>query len=200
MNYNYKRLFEILDRDFYDKIKNKDVKNGRRLMICFSGIPGSGKTTLARKIEERYQGVRLTKDDARTLVYQNEEIKDVHDVEDILDEYVEKMMEKVAKLPNGLVVMDASVDRHFDKYREWADKYDYKRFLIKVETPSEVITERWSRDKDESTYKWFMEQLGRWTNDFESFGKQTKPDFVWKNNDNSQLPVLYAELDEILHL
>jgi len=197
MNYDNKRIFEILDRDFYDRIENKDVKNGHRLMVCFSGIPGSGKTTLAKKIEDRYQGVRVTKDDARMLVYQNEEIKDVQDVEDIMDEYMKTLMDRLPKLPNGLLVVDSSVDRKFDLYKDWAEKNGYKIFLIRLETPSEVITERWSRDKDESTYKWFMNQLERWTNDFERFGNQAEPDFVW-NNDVRQFPALYAKLDEVL--
>jgi predicted kinase len=37
-------------------------------MICFAGIPGSGKTYLAKKIEKKYGGVRITSDEIRKII------------------------------------------------------------------------------------------------------------------------------------
>ena len=50
-------------REIYKKhsrfLKNRKVRRNKKLIICFSGIPGSGKTVLAKILEKRYRGVRI---------------------------------------------------------------------------------------------------------------------------------------------
>lgn len=191
------KLFKILDEEFYGMIPNKDMVNDRRVLICFSEIPEAGKEILAEKIVDRYKAVKIMKDDARTLVYKNEKIENTDQVEEILDEYMETLMEKISRLPNGVVVLVSSVDRRFDKVQKWAEKYKYEIFLIKVETPKEEIVASWKSNKDKETFEWFVAQMDRWTQDFNRFNQEAHPDFIWKDRDESQLKNLYSQLDQI---
>jgi 2-phosphoglycerate kinase len=57
---------EIYGRHCID-LNNLNVRN-KRVAVCFSGIPGSGKTTIARVLEKRYKGVRLNGDDIGKII------------------------------------------------------------------------------------------------------------------------------------
>lgn len=192
------KLPKILDEEFYEMIPNKTVANNHRVLICFSEIPEAGKEKLAEKIVDRYKAAKITKDDARTLVYKNEKIENTDQVEEILDAYMETLMEKISKLPNGVVVLVSSVDRRFDKVQKWAEKYKYEIFLIKVETPKEEIIASWKAGKDKETFEWFVAQMDRWTQDFNNFSQKVHPDFIWQNRDEDQMEDLYSKLDQIL--
>ncbi len=43
-----KNNFEIILNSIYKKLKNKNILN-KRSIITFSGVPGSGKTTISKK-------------------------------------------------------------------------------------------------------------------------------------------------------
>ncbi len=49
-------------------LKNKNISNNKKAVICFSGIPGAGKTYIAKILEKRYKGVRIRSDDIREIV------------------------------------------------------------------------------------------------------------------------------------
>ena len=47
-----------LDAEFKDLLRNKDIEN-EPFMVFFTGVPFSGKSTLAKVIGNRYDMVRV---------------------------------------------------------------------------------------------------------------------------------------------
>jgi adenylylsulfate kinase-like enzyme len=60
-------VFEEIYKKHSKILENKNIKN-EKLIICFSGIPGSGKTTVAKKLERRYRGVRINTHDLGKII------------------------------------------------------------------------------------------------------------------------------------
>jgi predicted kinase len=187
-------LQKILDKQFYEPIKYKDIPN-KKLLIGFSSLPLAGRTTLADKIREKFQAVHFNKEIPRTIIYQNEKINNVQEIEDILDEYIEIVFDRLRNLPNGLVIVDASIDRNYDKYKEWAGKNGYGMYIIGLETDRNIIEERIRKDKDPETAKWFLAQTDRWENDNKNFNSQHKCDFYIRNNDEKESEELLIDLE-----
>lgn len=191
-------LKEILDREFFDKLAGKDTVNEKTYLICFSGSPESGQSQLAQKVAKKYKGILIDKDQCRTLVYQSEKIENTQQVEDILDEYMEHFFEKIVKLPNKLLVWDASIDRRYDKYHEFADKYGYKIFVISMDTSREQILEQIKERRDEKTAEWFFAQMSRWAEDYKKYNESGQVDFVVKNKSEEDIAKLFEKLDRLL--
>ena len=59
-------LFTKIYQQHIKQLKNVFCVN-KKLLVCFSGVPGSGKTTLAKKLERKYKGVRINTDDLRDI-------------------------------------------------------------------------------------------------------------------------------------
>lgn len=188
----------ILDREFFEKLPNKDVANEKLYLICFSGIPESGISQLARRIAEKYRGILIDKDQCRTLVYQNEKVENTQQVEDILNEYMKHFLENLVKLPNKLLVWDASIDRRHDKYHEFAEKHEYAMFVISMDTPHEQILAQIKERRDPQTAEWFLDQTERWTEDYKKYNESGQVDFVVKNKSEEDIARLFEKLDQLL--
>jgi len=193
-----KELKEILDREFFEKLPNKDVKNNKPCLVCFSGTPKSGKSHLAKEIERQYQGVNITKDIARKIIFRNEGIKDLKVAENLLDEYFTGMIDKLVALPNKLIIWNFSIDRGYRKYQEMANKYRYRLFVISLDTPKDIVIQRIKTEEDALTAKWFLEQLDRWTEDYQEYNKSGQVDFVIKNKSEEDIVKLFEKLDQLL--
>lgn len=190
-------IFQNLGQDFFEKIENKNKENGHRLMVLFSGVPCSGKTELAKKIEDEFGGMLISKDMARNLIYKYKKGVGVEEVEVILDEYMETVVSRAADLKNGLVIHDASIDRKYEKYNDWAEKYGYEIFVIRMDTSRELVIKNIEAKlaNDEGTKKWYYKQLDRWFADFENY--KGRVDFEIKDLDTSQIEGLMGKLSRI---
>lgn len=191
-------LKEFLDREFFDKLPNKDMDNAKPYLICFSGIPESGITQLAKRIAEKYKGVLVDKDQCRSLVYQNEKNENIQQVEDILDEYMGHFLENLTRLPNKLLIWDASIDRRANKYHEFADKNGYAMFVISMDTSKDQILAQIKERRDPKTAKWFYNQMDRWTEDYKKYNEAGQIDFVIKNKSKEDIKNLFEELNKLL--
>lgn len=60
----YKKIFALHKK----KLRNTSKNHSHRIIISFSGVPGSGKTHLSKLIEKRYGAVRIPKDDIRDIL------------------------------------------------------------------------------------------------------------------------------------
>lgn len=193
-----KDINKILDEEFLEKLRNKNLANNSNYFILFSAMPKTGKTAIAQKIEERYKGVRIKKDIAREIIYANIEITDTKQSEEILDKYLEENIGKITDLPNKLIIWDSSIDRSYENFRTWAEKYGYKIFVICLETPLDVINHRIDIELDQSTAKWYRVNLEKWETDHKNYLKIGQVDFTVTNNSEKDIKILYNKLDALL--
>ncbi|MCL5094240.1 MAG: hypothetical protein M1355_03855 [Patescibacteria group bacterium] len=189
-------LKEILDKRFFEEIPNQGFSNSKKVFVLFSTIPGSGYEKIAKKIAEKYKGLLIDKDKARTIIYQNEKIENTKQPEDILDEYGEDLIKKLTALPNKLIVWMSGADRRFKTYEKWAEEYGYETFVINCEIEKDKIIENIESERDRETAKWFMNQLDRWEKDHKNYLEQGNVDITIKNPED--LDELFEKLDRIL--
>ena len=189
-------LKNILDKKFYEQIGNKEISNPK-VLLAFAGVPFSGRTAVAKELEQHFQGLYLDKDYARTLIYENEKIENVQQPENIFDEYIPTVFERLKALNNGLIILDASIDRKYQEYKDWSEKNGYHYIVISLEVDRVVAEETTKKERDEKTAKWFIEQFGRWYADHEKFKQENKADFTIRNI-ASETPILLEQLEKII--
>lgn len=56
------------------------MKNKQATLTLFCGLPGSGKTTLAKKLEKEGNGIRICTDDWQEALGMNHSYKDFHEL------------------------------------------------------------------------------------------------------------------------
>lgn len=192
------KIFKVLDEKFLGKLKNREVLNEKKYLIGISAVPKAGISTLAKMIEERYKGMRIEKNAARNIIYNNLNITDVREVEALLDDYLEKRVEMIFSLPNKLIIWDGSIDRNYKKYQSWAEKYGFRTFVIHLNTDRDILEERIKRDEDEKTAYWYQMALDNWIRDNNEYTKTQPVDFTINNNSKEETNNLFITLDQLL--
>ncbi len=204
-------LFEMLEpktlqmilEEIYQKhlsqLKYLDVHH-KKLVICFSGIPSSGKTTLAKKIEEKYRGVRITNDEVREII---REVMEKHKIErneernqEILHDYLAYFLRSYEE-KNKLIILDSGIERSYKEKFSLLQERGYALFVILLEIPLRIIHERLKEREERKPEKNF-ERLKKWMIDFDSAKKEMKADFtIWENLKKEE-ERLFQELDKII--
>jgi len=194
----------ILD-SIYEIHKNQ-LKNlpfpHKKLFICFSGVPGSGKTYVAKKIEERYKAVRVNNDDIREIirkiVEKSKNNVDVNEIEQLLDKYLINFLNNYT-FPNKTIILDSGIERRSDKIKKLAKNLGFKIFLIKMISSRKncekgVIKKLGKLDEN------FMNNISRWIKENKEFNKSHKANFEIKNYCNIKLNLegLFAKLNEFI--
>jgi len=187
-----KIIFKKLLEEAKKQIKYKS-KTNIKLIICFVGIPGSGKTYLARKIEKRYKGIRINNDALRKII--DKKITKIEkERETILKQFLLKLLENYP-FNNELLILDSGIERKYNEVYRISKAKKWKIFIIKMMVPKRLIIKR-IKIKDMKRFKQHPEDIGRWFYEYKSFNKRIKADFVFKKN--SDLKNLFSKLDCLL--
>ena len=179
---NQQLVREVAD-SYYDVLTNRNTAHPRHLVL-FSGIPGSGKSTVARTITGELKGVLVSNDDIRDLIVRVAPTITTSTREKMKMGVVTALLERLATIPNGLVVNDASVDRGYDYYANWAQKYGYSIILFRMDVPRSVI-ERRIDSRGDTGYRNASDSLANlnnWWTQWEEFGKTCKPTMTITKN------------------
>jgi len=183
------------------KLKNLNIPN-KKLIICFSGTPGSGKTYLAKKIERKYNGIRISTDEIRKIIKKlrnkNKKLLNESYKEKVLHNYLYYLIEK-CPFKNKLIILDKSIDRDYKKLFSLAKKRKYRVFIIRIKSPKKDIEKRLvkHRGKLDDNY---LKNISRWIKEFKNFWEVVKPDLVIENKINKKLNTskIYKEIDKII--
>lgn len=111
------------------------------------GLPGAGKTTLAKTIQKITKAARLSSDDYRILIYPEPTFsqKEHDNLYGLLDHSVGHLLEA-----DHDVIYDANLNRrvHRDEKYALAEKYGAKVKLWWVKTPQELAKQRRIDEQD----------------------------------------------------
>jgi len=214
------KIFEKINKRFFPKLKNTNTNN-LPFIIAFSGVPGSGKTTISKILEKKYKGVRIDNDELRDIISdfsgnykltkKDKEIiikifkfskkiyiKEMYDFSEnmiknevILYKYQKWFLENYP-FKNKLLILDSSIDRKYEMLLKILRKKMFKIFIIKLPFNKEMFLRRErKRNKDTS---FFLKNIGRWKRDYDNLNKNVKVNFVFSNNLNE----LFVELNKYL--
>lgn len=121
------------------------------LIVVFVGVPGSGKTTFARQLAQRLDGVVLSSDAIRLSMYGSREEADARRITPEERKYSNQLVfgalnyatRQIAKAGHS-VVFDAIASRRVERQ----EKYDFAKELgvnavvVRIEVPYEVSLRR----------------------------------------------------------
>lgn len=119
------------------------------LIVVLLGLPGSGKTTFARQLAERIQGVTLSSDAMRLSIYKTREAAQAARDEDrvLSNQYVFGALNYAARqaLRAGHnVIFDAVVSHRSEREEkyEFAREFGAAAILVRIQVPREVSLRR----------------------------------------------------------
>ena len=128
---------ELSNREIYEEhiktLKNLNLPH-EKLIIFFAGIPGSGKTYIAKFLEEGYSAVRISNDELRKLIrkiYNKNFNSYLEDVDTSLYNYWEWFISNY-DFPNKLIIADRGIERKYKNVFPFVKKLNYKIFIISL--------------------------------------------------------------------
>lgn len=181
-----------------NELKNKKISR-KKIIICISGIPGSGKSTIARILEKRYKGVRIDNNWARKhFIKTRDGDSDTYanDVDNFVKDYLDYFL-KNYNFPNKLFILDSSIDRKYEWIKKFAEENKFKMFLIKLITSKKTAQRRAFERKGEVD-NWFVKNIGRWIREYNQFNKKHKAAVVINTEGKSNLKKVFKKIDELL--
>src|SRR3989338_10176216 len=136
MKKTFNKLLKELERTKYFSIKND-----KRLLICFAGVPGSGKSCLAKKLERKYKGVRINSDGLRKFINHKKITNKEQEREHILRAFIIDLLRDYP-FKNKLVILDSGIERKYEGVAEIAKLKKWKIFIIRVVEKKQTILKR----------------------------------------------------------
>jgi len=172
------------------QLKNLGVDN-QKVLVLFSGISGSGKSFIAKRLEEKYKGIRINNDDIRDII-KNIVTPEI-DEQKILLEYLAYLLEKIPK-NNGFIIMDSSIDRKLKFVQDYAIKNDFKTFTIRIDLPRETIIKNILK-RNEKEAAPYLADLDRQTNDHKAIIPKITTDYAISEDNFNRFEELFAAID-----
>lgn len=182
-------IIPIINKEYFKKLKNLSI-NHKKLVVCFSGFSGSGKTHIAKILEKKYKGVRIRNDDIRKIIIK----KKIREIDKITYSYLEWLL-KNWKFKNKLIILDSGIDRRYLKILALLKKKKYPVFIIRINTSKRIACQR-AFERANGEDKHFKNNIDRWIKEWEDFGKEVKADIILSNKENLDLNPLFKILNE----
>lgn len=173
------------------QLKNLE-ENNQKFMVVFSGITGSGKSYIAKKIEEKYKGIRINNDDIRDIVRDN--FKQVFDPQKLLLDYLAYLLDKLPK-NNGFIIVDSSIDRKYEFVQDYAEKNSFPIFTIRIDLPREVIIKNILK-RTEREVGPYLSDLDRQIADHQTIFPKISPDFEITEDNFDRFDDLFTAIDQ----
>lgn len=164
--------------EFFQTLNNTELEQ-KKCIVVFSGTPGMGKTTLAEMFETRFGAVRIRGDELRRY-YEGPS----------MNAFFMELLDRMEELsPNGLLVIDRSIDRSYGAMKAFAKEKGYPLFAIRLEVPREQVEERVLKSKVGPEN--YMKFMNRWYSEYNE-AKDFHYDVVFDNSDErGELSMVY---------
>ena len=193
MNRKNKEFDEITKRlEKYLPYKNQ---HNPQLVITFAGIPSSGKTEIAKKLEKRYKAIRINGDLIYDLAKELGLASDYWDLEKIKCNYVLAFLVN-NPFRNKLIILDKGMDRMYEEFFALCKKNKLRYFLIQLNLSKADAINR-IKKRDPKNWRSWLAKLDRWIKENNNFKKISKANLVFDAN-NVNLRRIYLEVERIL--
>jgi predicted kinase len=168
---NNEELIDKFSDTYIDLLPNREIVQPA-IMLTFSGIPGSDKTTLARKLAKDLKAQWLQHDDIRHVIaasgYDPRRLSMV-----LISRLIIKKIVESDK--NKFVIMDLSIDRTWDRLEPFASDSGIKLIIIRLNVPLDVLQKRLAEREGVNYFD--ADRFEEFVMDFEASKKHIKADF-----------------------
>lgn len=187
-----RQIFKEIYKAHFKQLKYTKIPH-KKFVIVFSGIPGSGKTHLAKILEKRYRAVKIRSDSIRTIV---DKLYPKQDLDKLTYSYLFWIL-KNYKFKNKLIILDKGIDRKYKETFSLLKKEGYKIFIIRLKLLKDLSEKRIIKKlgKLDDNY---IGRIDKWIREWKDFGKNVKSDIVIENKDNSTFEPLFLKLDKLI--
>lgn len=131
-------IHQHLAMEYLGSMKNRKLPQEPACVI-FSGVPGSGKTTLARKLARDLRAQYIRHDDIRELARSQGFDLGTLTISSISRIVMDVIMNEDA---NKRVIIDASLDRTWPLFFEYTTEHGARPVVIRLDVPRTVIEKR----------------------------------------------------------
>lgn len=167
---------EKISKRLFPQLKNTE-RERPQLIIVFSGVPGSGKSVLSKKLEEKYSGVKIGNDSIRDIINHSGDFSfSKEEGEKLLQNYNEFVLRNYP-FKNKFLILDKSMDRQYKRFFPIFEELGLKYFVIRMDINKEEAIERIMTRKGED-FDLVKKSMERWKREFEEFGKNSHYDIV----------------------
>lgn len=191
-----------MNKEKYNKISENlfpNLKNINRInlpfIIIFSGVPGCGKTSLAKILEKRYRGVRINNDYIRGIIDKEKLTTTPEEAEELLQDYNEYLIKNYPS-KNKLIILDKSVDRRYKRFIELFKFKSWEYFVIRLDVPDIVMALKMLGKREKIT-KQVRNSMKQWFREYHDCCNNVKADIIFDVN-NIDLNKLFNKLDKRL--
>lgn len=192
---NQRNKFKEISDKLFPQLENTAYEN-RQLIIAFSGVPGSGKSTISRQIKERYNGVLMGNDRVRVIIEHSKTLStNPEEDERLLQDYNEHFLRKYSFI-NKLLILDKSLDRQYTRFFPIFEELRLKYFVIRLEIEKGEAIERIMKRKTEDPV-FVRTTMERWQREFANFGKNSHYDISLAGS-APDTALLFAKLDNLI--
>lgn len=152
------------------------------LVVCFSGVPGMGKTHIAKVLEEKFQGVRISNDEIRTII---KTFSNALTSQWLMQAYMIYFMLSYTA-PNKFIILDSSIDRRYLVLLPYLKMKGFPCIVVRLEAPYEQVVEQLT-EREQAGQGDFLKFLPQWYADYDTFGQCCPATIVVKNNKKAPL-------------
>jgi len=180
-------------------LQNTKFRNKRNIVICFFGVPASGKTTIAKKLEKKYKAVRFSNDEVRKLIKKNNLFLNefaADPVKEALEKYRSYFLRNYS-FSNTFLIFDASIDRNYQMIKRFANRKRFDLFIIRLKLNKNLFMKR-IREREQSRKDNWIINWDRWLSDFKK-SESIEANLTMDGN-SIDLKKIYKELDHFLKL
>ena len=182
-------LFRKIYRIHRKKLKYVN-RTGRKLLITFAGVPGSGKTVIAKELEKKLKAVRISSMDVEKIYISLGNERDIPTKR----AYIGWLMNKIAReFKNKTIILDKGIERTYKDILKWAEDNDYKIFIINVNCTRKTAERRIvMREGDNAQY--YLVEMDRWVKEYNKYRESN----LWDIKINTEEGNIDKWVDDIL--
>ncbi len=176
----FKKIFSLNKK----VLKDLNILNSARLVIGIAGVPGSGKTLLARQIASRYHAVRISNDEIRRIINRFDIVRFGYRPDEgqkVLIEYLPFLISSLSKESlNKFLVLDSGIERKYTLVKRWCKDNRFRLFVIQISlSRKQLMKNLYGRKKPAERY---LPDLPRYFREYAAFARRKVGDVVFRND------------------